>query len=65
MHPLAQIVFHSVFSAQNHVSLRSVLKLETAHETWGLAPANFTWRSCSRLAGSLELAEKLNNYLNI
>ena len=31
----------------------------------GFAPANLTWQSCSRLAGSLELAEKLNNYLNI
>jgi len=33
--------------------------------TFCLAPVNFAGRSCSRLTGSLELAEKLNNYLNI
>ena len=69
-------VFHwpESFMSQT-VSLRSFLvrsffvqisgEIGDGARTFCLAPVNFAGRSCSRLTGSLELAEKLNNYLNI
>ena len=69
MHPLLRSSFAQIVFAQNsfrsdHSSLRSVLKLERRTRPGASRRLTFLGEA-ARGFWSLELAEKLNNYLNI